>query len=139
MNKNQKEKLLKSFSVVWSKESSSKWSKENPANGQCGVTALVVNELFGGDIFKTPTPDGWHYCNRINGKRYEFTESQFSEPIKYMDVPANRNRGFFRYEYEPICVPKRQCNKSFEKRQFQLDSTYKFLDRNEPVFFVFEK
>jgi len=32
----------------WSLESSSKWTRENPANGQCGVTALVVNDLLGG-------------------------------------------------------------------------------------------
>jgi hypothetical protein len=32
----------------WSLESSSKWTRENPANGQCGVTSLVVNDLLGG-------------------------------------------------------------------------------------------
>jgi hypothetical protein len=32
---------------VWSIESSSKWTPENPAKGQCGVTTLVVNDIFG--------------------------------------------------------------------------------------------
>jgi hypothetical protein len=44
------EALLKS----WSINSSSKWTKDNPAKGQCGVTALVVNDLLGGLIRKTP-------------------------------------------------------------------------------------
>lgn len=30
----------------WSLQSSSKWAKNNPAKGQCGVTALVVNDLI---------------------------------------------------------------------------------------------
>jgi hypothetical protein len=94
MTKYEAEKLLKILFTVWSKESSFKWSKENPANGQCGVTALVVHDLFGGEILKTPTAEGWHFYNRINNKRYDFTESQFSNPIKYMDVPSNREEAF---------------------------------------------
>jgi hypothetical protein len=58
------------------------------------VTALVVNDLFNGDILKTPTPGGWHFYNQINGKRYDLTESQFAEPIHYMDVPSNRKEAF---------------------------------------------
>jgi hypothetical protein len=38
---------------VWSIESSSKWTPQNPAKEQCGVTALVVNDIFGGEILKT--------------------------------------------------------------------------------------
>lgn len=45
----------------WSLQSSSKWTKDNPAKGQCGVTALVVNDLFGGEIMKTKLPGGWHF------------------------------------------------------------------------------
>ena len=26
------------------------WSTDNPAKGQCGVTALVLNDLLGGDL-----------------------------------------------------------------------------------------
>jgi hypothetical protein len=94
MHKYEAEKLLKILFNVWSKRSSTKWCKENPAKGQCGVTALVVQDLFGGEIFKTPTVGGWHYYNRINGERYDFTESQFSEPIKYLDIPSSREEAF---------------------------------------------
>ena len=43
------EALIKS----WSIETSSKWTIENPAKGQCGVTALVVQDICGGKIIKT--------------------------------------------------------------------------------------
>ncbi|MBP0725189.1 hypothetical protein J5Y03_08280 [Bacillus sp. RG28] len=41
------------FLKVWSIESSSKWTIHNPANGQCGVTTLVVNDHgpYNCDIF----------------------------------------------------------------------------------------
>jgi hypothetical protein len=47
---NLEEKILELKNVlmkVWSIESSSKWTPENPAKGQCGVTTLVVNDIFG--------------------------------------------------------------------------------------------
>ncbi|MCY8268380.1 hypothetical protein MOC48_18745, partial [Bacillus haynesii] len=64
------------------------------AKGQCGVTALVVNDILGGEIRKTKLPEGWHFYNFINGKRYDLTVSQFKEDILYMDIPSNRNEAF---------------------------------------------
>jgi hypothetical protein len=67
-NKNLAEKLLNALFKSWSLESSSKWSEDTPAKGQCGVTALVVNDIFGGEILKTKLADGWFFYNRINGE-----------------------------------------------------------------------
>lgn len=78
----------------WSLKSSSKWSKENPASGQCGVTALVVHDLLGGEIKKTKLPNGWHFYNVLNGTRYDFTESQFTDEVEYMDQPSSREEAF---------------------------------------------
>ena len=33
------------------------------------------SELFGGEILKTPLPDGDHFYNRINGQRIDLTAS----------------------------------------------------------------
>lgn len=62
------EEIMEVLIKSWSLESSSKWSEDNPAKGQCGVTALVINDLLGGEIKKTKLPDGWHFYNIINGK-----------------------------------------------------------------------
>jgi hypothetical protein len=85
------EQVRQALFKSWSIETSSKWIPENPARGQCSVTALVINNLFGGEILKTLLPEGWHFYNRIDGKRYDFTDSQFDGPIDYMDVPSNRD------------------------------------------------
>ncbi|KEK22954.1 YunG family protein [Bacillus gaemokensis] len=82
--------LMKSLSL----ETSSKWTKGNPAKGQCGVTALVIHDLFGGEIKKTQAGEAWHFYNVINGKQYDFTVTQFLEEIAYMDITSNREEAF---------------------------------------------
>lgn len=92
--KEQTRELYKVLCQVWSLESSSKWTPDNPAKGQCGVTALVINDWFGGEILKTKVAGNWHFYNRINGQRYDLTESQFEEPIHYMDIQSTREEAF---------------------------------------------
>jgi len=84
------EEVQNTLRKSWSLASASRWTIANPAAGQCNVTALLVHELFGGDLLKTSLPAGDHYYNRIEGRRYDFTASQFGQPIHYMDLPATR-------------------------------------------------
>lgn len=84
------EEVRAALLVSWSLETSGKWLAENPARGQCNVTALLVNELFGGEILKTPLAEGDHFYNHIDGKRVDFTDCQFSVPIAYLDIPSDR-------------------------------------------------
>lgn len=88
------EQIMNALSKSWSSESSSKWTFDNPAKGQCGVTSLVVNDILGGEIRKTELPEGWHFYNFINGKRYDLTASQFREDIVYMDISSNREEAY---------------------------------------------
>jgi hypothetical protein len=86
--------LIEKLPDAWSTESSNSWSAENPAKGQCSVTSLVVQDLFGGDILKTRTKGGTHFYNRIDGVRHDLTISQFAEPIQFDDSPASRDEAF---------------------------------------------
>ena len=86
--------LLKTLKTAWSLESSRSWSKENPAKGQCSVTALIVEDLFGGEILKTKTIGGTHFYNRIDGIRHDLTSSQFAEPIHFDDASSSRQEAF---------------------------------------------
>jgi hypothetical protein len=74
----------------WSIESS-RWQPDNPACGQCGVTALVVHDKLGGEILKTDVNGAGHFYNRIDGRRVDLTMSQFDSPIGYDDIPSNRD------------------------------------------------
>ncbi|WP_072391269.1 hypothetical protein [Hyphomicrobium sp. CS1BSMeth3] len=84
------ERVALALAKSWSLHSARQWTKENPAAGQCNVTALLMQELFGGELLKTRLPEGDHFYNRIDGRRYDFTASQFGQPIAYADVPASR-------------------------------------------------
>jgi hypothetical protein len=84
------EQVARALVGSWSPESARQWTAENPAAGQCNVTALLVHELFGGELLKTKLPEGDHFYNRIDGVRYDFTESQLSRPITYTDLPTSR-------------------------------------------------
>lgn len=88
------EQLLCIFKESWSINSSTKWTQNNPAKGHCGVTALVVNDILGGEIIKTPTTDGWHFYNMVNNIYYDLTASQFSTKIEYVNVLSNREEAF---------------------------------------------
>lgn len=85
------EQVARCLCRSWSPATGRQWTTENPAAGQCNVTALLVHELFGGELLMTRLPEGDHFYNRIDGQRYDFTESQFSQPISYADVLTTRS------------------------------------------------
>ena len=82
--------LYRRLRGAWSTETSSQWRPDNPAAGQCSVTSLVIQDELGGKILKTDVNGAWHFYNRIDGRRVDFTMSQFDSPIGYDDLPSNR-------------------------------------------------
>ena len=110
------EQVKQALFQSWSLSSSSKWKVDNPALGQCGVTALVAQYFLGGDIVKTwvvkpGIAELWHYYNLIDNKPVDFTISQFDEPINYDNIPSNRDEAFedtnsSQYEYLQTSVEK---------------------------------
>ena len=59
-----------------------RWSPGNPARGQCGVTALVLQDLLGGDLVRGEVLVGgervdFHWWNRVGGVEVDLTREQF--------------------------------------------------------------
>ncbi|AIU83112.1 YunG family protein [Bacillus velezensis] len=88
------DQILNILTASWSRKTSTKWTEDCPAKGQCGVTALVIQDVYGGDILKTKTGTSWHFYNRIDGEIYDFTSGQFSEPIVYQHFLSSRDEAF---------------------------------------------
>jgi hypothetical protein len=84
------ELVARALRKSWSADTAKQWSEQRPAAGQCNVTALLVHDLFGGELLKTGLPGGDHFYNRIDGVRYDFTDCQFDAPIEYADASAAR-------------------------------------------------
>jgi hypothetical protein len=61
------------------------WNPANPARGQCDVTALVVHDIFGGDLLSAGVFRGGervegHMWNRLpGGLELDLTREQFVE------------------------------------------------------------
>ncbi|MFE1830650.1 alpha/beta fold hydrolase [Streptomyces yangpuensis] len=59
------------------------WTPENPAWGQCDITALLVQDLVGGDlvlgeVFQEGQQEGYHWWNLLpGGIRVDLTREQF--------------------------------------------------------------
>ncbi|WP_433204168.1 YunG family protein [Dactylosporangium sp. CS-047395] len=83
------------------------WHPGNPSRGQCGVTALVVREVLGGDLLlgrvtADGRPAGYHYWNRLpDGSELDLTRDQFrpgevvtpGEVVVPPEGPPKRCRG----------------------------------------------
>lgn len=129
---------------AWSIHSSSKWTAQNPAKGQCGVTALIVNDLLGGEILKTKLPEGWHFYNKINGTRFDFTESQFQESIDYLDIPSSRDEAFLDTNTEQYHVLKQRTQRILKGYYYPILETERMylklltLQHTEEVFTHFQ-
>ncbi|MEV7420023.1 hypothetical protein [Streptomyces sp. NPDC089919] len=59
------------------------WEPDNPSWGHCDVTALLVHDLFGGDLVCGEVhcdgrAEGYHYWNRLpGGVELDLTREQF--------------------------------------------------------------
>jgi len=77
------EELRTALIGSWSKETAhrngqAKWRPNNPALGQCAVTALVVQDYFRGDLVYCMHKS--HYWNRLpNRIEVDLTRGQFAE------------------------------------------------------------
>lgn len=60
------------------------WSPANPAWGQCAVTALLIQEVLGGDLIRTEVDGISHYFNRLpSGQCIDLTFEQFPAGSRY--------------------------------------------------------
>ncbi|WP_327241734.1 YunG family protein [Streptomyces sp. NBC_01320] len=61
----------------------SRWTKDNPARDQCGVTAMVLNDLLGGELIRGEVHVNgervdYHWWNRLGmGIEIDLTREQF--------------------------------------------------------------
>ena len=72
----------------WTQETcfDAKWTPLNPSVGQSPATALLVQELFGGEIVRYTWKRRTHYFNRINGKNYDLTsQERHNHPFENYD------------------------------------------------------
>ena len=76
------------LSEIWSVETCAprlrqKWSRENKTCGQCSITAFLVQDVLGGDVYGIPLPDGGFHCYNVVGENlFDLTSEQFDPKFR---------------------------------------------------------
>jgi hypothetical protein len=90
------EHLAGELAGAWCRETSAQpteWTEENPALGQCAVSALVVQDVLGGDLIQAVVNGISHYWNRLDsGEELDFTRDQFGATVRVETEPGVRSR-----------------------------------------------
>ena len=98
--------VRRALNKSWSSQTARQWTKNRPFEGQCNVTAAAIQELFDGDILKTPWNEQTdHYYNRIGGEVFDLTDDQFDTPIFYANALSSTeeaSQGFTEIEYDTL-------------------------------------
>lgn len=76
--------MRKRIEKAWCKETAhpsyqKDWTPDNPSCGQCCVTALLIQEKVGGEIYscRVRSYNNTHYINIINDRIIDLTAKQF--------------------------------------------------------------
>lgn len=64
-----------------------RWSADVPSTGQCAVTALLVNDYFGGEIYTGLTQNRErHFWNVVQGHEVDLTKAQLPDGVEFRNV-----------------------------------------------------
>lgn len=59
------------------------WNDSNPTLGYCAIVSILVNDYFGGEIYKIKVDGICHYFNLIDDNVVDLTSDQFNKEIDY--------------------------------------------------------
>jgi hypothetical protein len=77
---------------AWRFEKSPELTPDKTAINKSSVISQLIFDIFGGEILKTHKRRGWHFYNRINGERIDFTKPAvklISPDELFEDIPAS--------------------------------------------------
>jgi hypothetical protein len=77
--------------------SSRKLDLKHKSEGEDKLISLLIHDVFGGEILKTQTKKYWHFYNRIDGERVDFSGKTSQESFYnniFEDIPATTDDTF---------------------------------------------
>jgi hypothetical protein len=79
MNSRNRLKIRVALETSWSERTCLIFNSDVPSANHCAQTAIVLQRIFDGEILMTRVRDGmFHFYNRIDGEREDFTADQFT-------------------------------------------------------------
>ena len=83
--------VQKALNLTWSTEMKPRSVQSRMSDYQSSAISRLIYDIFGGEILKTHLHKGWHFYNRIDGERIDFTVSEKNKTladIQFEDIPA---------------------------------------------------
>lgn len=79
------ELLRRTLISLWDQQTADGlWNASSPSKGQSAVTALLVQELFGGEIRCIEVDGRSHYFSLIDGEHIDLTEGRFDTSVDFL-------------------------------------------------------
>ena len=79
------------------------WTNELSSEYKDSLISVLIYDIFGGEILKTHRKKGWHFYNRIDGRRIDFTtpiKSNYSKKNIFEDIPATPDETNYQTDQE---------------------------------------
>lgn len=127
------------LSSIWCRETCAprmqdEWSEENKTLGQCSITAFLVQDIYGGEVYGILRPGGNYHCyNVVDGKVFDLTSEQFGDEVHtlvYVGNPVQSRQIHFakrekRLRYEDLkCRLQEQAGIFRRMRRFNQQISY---------------
>ncbi len=69
---------------------------------QSSINSQLIHEIFGGEILKTHSKEGWRFYNRVNGERIDFTKQKMVKSFE--DIPSSPEEAGNYFEREDYSI-----------------------------------
>ena len=102
--------VQKALHQIWSMDTSTDNVFYENSSRQSSLISRLIYDIFGGDILKTHLKKGWHFYNRINGERVDFSvpeTNKTSTEISFEDIPCSKaeaNNYYIEEDYSNLFV-----------------------------------
>ena len=95
--------VQKALNQTWSKDETVKYVTDRTSEDQSSVISRLIYDIFGGEILKTHFKNSWHFYNRIDGKRIDFSLARSNKSvsaISFEDIPSTPDEIHIYYQEE---------------------------------------
>jgi hypothetical protein len=110
--------VQKALTSSWTLDKDQGWIPYDSADDKSSVTSQLIYDIYGGEILKTHEKNGWHFYNRINGERIDFTRSiisKSSENYSFEDIPSTPDETHIYFEQEEYATLLIRFIRAFEE------------------------
>lgn len=111
------------------------------AADQDSIISVLIKDIFGGEILKTKRKSGWHFYNRVDGIRLDFSKPDLgrsSEKGQFEDIPASHEETsscFEAEQYSPFLFKFISFFDEFVglKKEYLIGKRSRFAVRASPI------